>query len=52
VRVGGGGWRFSGGTRRTSVRGFFSTGVAVPPRASVRIFSPQDRAYSATIRAR
>jgi hypothetical protein len=51
VRIGGA-WRFSGGTRRTSARGFFSTAVAAPAGASIRIFSPQDRSYSATIRAR
>ena len=51
VRMGGG-WRFSGGTRRTSARGFFSTAVAAPAGASIRIYSPQDGAYSATIRAR
>ena len=45
-------WRFSGGTRTTSARGFFSTAVAAPSGASVRIYSPQDRAYSATIRVR
>jgi hypothetical protein len=48
----GGGWAFSGGTRRTTARGFFSTAVAAPPGSSVRIYSPQDNAYSATIRAR
>jgi len=47
----GGAWTFSGGTRRTTSRGFFSTAVAAPPGASVRIYSPRDRAYSATIRA-
>jgi len=46
----GGAWQFSGGNRRTSVRGFFSTPVAALPGASVRIYSPQDSAYSATIR--
>ncbi|MEO5576506.1 MAG: hypothetical protein ABIR67_13575 [Gaiellaceae bacterium] len=52
VRTGGGAWRFSGATRRTTLRGFLSTAVAAPSGASVRIYSPQDRAYSATIRAR
>jgi hypothetical protein len=51
IRVGGA-WKFSGAVRRTTARGFFSTAVAAPPRASVRIYSPRDRAYSATIRAR
>ena len=48
----GGAWRFSGGTRRTSPRGFFSAAVAAPVGASIRIFSPRDRAYSAAIRVR
>jgi hypothetical protein len=52
VRVDGGPWRFSGGTRKTSSRGFFSTAVAAPARSNVRIYSPLDRAYSATIRTR
>ena len=48
----GGAWRFSGGFRKTGTRGFFSTAVAVKAGARVRIFSPQDAAYSITIRAR
>jgi hypothetical protein len=48
----GGTWRFSGGTRRTGARGFFSTAVDAPRGSSVRIYSPQDRAYSATTLAR
>ena len=52
VRVAGAAWRFSGGMRSTSARGFFSTLVSVPAGASVRIHSPQDGAYSASIRAR
>jgi hypothetical protein len=51
VRLGGT-WKFSGGERRTSGRGFFSASVAAPRGALVRIYSPQDEAYSATIRAR
>jgi hypothetical protein len=51
IRVGGA-WKFSGAVRRTTGRGFFSTAVAAPPGASVRIYSPRDRANSATIRAR
>ena len=43
-------WRFSGGVRRTGGRGFFSTRVAAPPGASVRIYSPRDKAYSASFR--
>lgn len=48
----GGAWRFSGGVRTTSARGFFSAAVAAPKGATVRIFSPRDRAYSSSIRAR
>jgi hypothetical protein len=48
----GGSWKFSGGTRRTTGRGFFSASVAAPRGASVRIYSPRDDAYSATIRVR
>jgi Glycosyl hydrolase catalytic core len=44
-----GGWRWSGGARRTSTRGFFSTKVAAPKGAQVRIYSPRDDAYSAGI---
>ncbi len=51
VRAGGGAWRFSGGVRRTSARGFFSTAVEAPRGATVRIFSPAGRAYSASFRA-
>jgi hypothetical protein len=45
-------WRFSGGFRRTSARGFFSTAVAAPRGTPVRIYSAQDRAYSAALVAR
>jgi hypothetical protein len=48
----GGGWRFSGGFRETSARGFFSIAVAAAPGTRVRIISPQDGAYSATLVAR
>jgi hypothetical protein len=48
----GGPWRFSGGLRTTSPRGFFSVNVPAKAGASVRIFSPEDDAYSVTIRAR
>ena len=47
-----GAWRFSGGVRKTSARGFFSIAVAAGPGARVRIYSPQDAAYSISIRAR
>jgi hypothetical protein len=47
-----GAWRWSGGFRRTSARGFFSAQVAAPRGARVRIFSPQDGAYSASIAVR
>jgi hypothetical protein len=45
-------WRFVGGLRRTSARGFFSIRVAARRGAHVRIYSPRDEAYSATILAR
>jgi hypothetical protein len=48
----GGSWRFSGGFRQTSARGFFSTPVAAPRGTWVRVFSPQDGAYSASLLAR
>ena len=47
-----GAWRFSGGMRKTSARGFFSVAVPAAPGARVRIYSPQDEAYSISIRAR
>jgi hypothetical protein len=47
-----GAWRFSGGVRTTSARGFFSTPVAAAPGTRVRIYSPRDAAYSITVRAR
>jgi hypothetical protein len=46
------GWRFLGGVRRTTVRGFVGLRLALPKGTSVRLYSPRDRAYSATIRAR
>jgi polysaccharide biosynthesis protein PslG len=48
----GGAWRWQGGTRRTTTRGYFSVGVPAPKRAQVRIWSPRDAAYSAAIVAR
>jgi hypothetical protein len=47
-----GAWRWSGGTRRTSSRGFFSVAVAAPKGTQLRIWSPRDAAYSAAIVAR
>jgi polysaccharide biosynthesis protein PslG len=47
----GGAWRFVGGTRRTSARGFLSVRLDAPRGTLVRLYSPRDRAYSATIRA-
>jgi hypothetical protein len=46
-----GAWRFAGGLRRTNARGFFSTRLVAPRGTRVRVHSPRDRAYSATIRA-
>jgi hypothetical protein len=48
----GGLWRFSGGIRRTDARGFFSVAVPVERGTAVRIFSPEDSAYSAALIAR
>ncbi|MBA3347349.1 MAG: hypothetical protein H0T13_02195 [Actinobacteria bacterium] len=49
VRIGRG-WRWAGPTARTSSRGFFSAAVVAPRGATVRIWSPRDRAYGAAIR--
>ena len=48
----GGVWRFSGGVRKTGARGFFSVAVPAARGTAVRIFSPQDSAYSAFLVAR
>ena len=48
----GGVWRFSGGFRKTGAGGFFSVAVAAARGTAVRIFSPQDGAYSAALIAR
>ena len=48
----GGAWEQIGGIRRTGARGFFSVRVAAPRGAFVRVYSPADDAYSASIRAR
>lgn len=47
-----GAWRFSGGFRRTGVRGFFSVSVPAARGTAVRIFSPRDAAFSAFLVAR
>ena len=47
-----GAWRFSGRLRRTGAHGFFSTSIPTKASTRVRIFSPEDAAYSITIRAR
>jgi hypothetical protein len=46
------GWHFAGGVRRTTARGFFSVRVAAPKGAGVRIYSPRDDVYSASLKAR
>ena len=48
----GGVWRFSGGFRKTSARGYFSVAVPATRGTAVRIFSPQDSVYSAYLVAR
>jgi hypothetical protein len=45
-------WRWSGGLRRTSGRGFFSVKVTVPRGSAVRIFSTRDEAFSVSVRVR
>jgi hypothetical protein len=45
-------WRWSGGYRSTNARGFFSVRVDAAKGTRVRIFSPQDAAYSPSILAR
>jgi hypothetical protein len=48
----GGAWRFSGGVRRTGARGFFSVAVPAVRGTAIRIYSPRDDAYSASLLAR
>ena len=45
----GGSWSWIGGQRRTTARGFVSARVSVPRRAQVRLWSPDDRAYSVPV---
>jgi hypothetical protein len=45
-------WRWSGGLRRTSGRGFFSVKVSAPRGSAVRIFSTRDEAFSVSVRVR
>ena len=48
----GGVWRDSGGFRKTGAGGFFSVAVPAARGTAVRVFSPQDDAYSASLVAR
>ena len=48
----GGVWRFSGGIRKTGAAGFFSVALPAARGTAVRVYSPQDRAYSAALVAR
>jgi hypothetical protein len=48
----GGAWRFLGGTRRTTSRGFLSASIAASSGSLVRIYSTADRAYGAPIAVR
>jgi hypothetical protein len=48
----GGVWRWSGGIRRTSSRGFLSVTLAAPRGSAVRVFSPEDDAFSVSVRVR
>lgn len=45
----GAGWRFVGGTRRTSGRGYLSVAVTVPGGSLVRTFSLRDGTYGAPL---
>jgi polysaccharide biosynthesis protein PslG len=47
-----GAWRWSGATRRTNARGFFSLALPAPKGSQVRIWSPRDGVFSAAIIAR
>ncbi|MBA2331751.1 MAG: cellulase family glycosylhydrolase [Actinobacteria bacterium] len=46
------GWRFLGGTRRTSSRGYLSAVVSVPTRSLIRIFSVRDGVFGAPLLVR
>lgn len=46
------GWRWSGGTRRTNARGFFSAVLTARRGARVRAWSPASRTFSATLAVR
>jgi hypothetical protein len=48
----GGVWRDGGGVRKTGARGFFSVAVPATRGTAVRVFSPEDDAYSASLVAR
>jgi hypothetical protein len=48
----GGAWRNSGSVRRTGAGGFFSVAVPAARGTAVRVFSPQDAAYSQALVAR
>ncbi|MCP9484597.1 MAG: hypothetical protein MSC30_01945 [Gaiellaceae bacterium MAG52_C11] len=43
------GWRFVGGTRRTSARGYLSAAVTAPRGSLVRTFFPRDGTYGAPL---
>ncbi len=45
-------WRFAGGYRRTSPRGYLSVAVVAAKGTRVRIYSPGDRAWSPSLLAR
>ena len=50
--VRGGSATWLGGTRRTNARGFLTARVTAPPGVLVRIWSPRDRAFSASLALR
>jgi hypothetical protein len=45
----GGAWRWVGGTRATGVRGSFTRQLSAAPGTRVRLWSPRDRAFGATL---
>jgi hypothetical protein len=52
VRTGGGPWRWLGGTRLTTGRGYLTARATVPRGAVVRLWSPRDRVYGIPVSVR
>ena len=49
VRRPGSGWRWAGGTRTTSARGFVSVRLGLPKRSSVRLWSADEHVYGLAV---